>query len=368
MQRASFKALANGVTLPWILEELQSIEPRHNAPILLMSYLNPLLAFGLGRLPRAAAQAGVAGFIVPDLPFEESAELQQALDSEGLALVQMVTPVTPPDRPRDAVQGGQGFHLCRYHDRNHREVRRRQIRRRAARSARVHGSRQATIQDAGVRRLRHSLGPASSALRAARRRAWLSALRWSRRSSVAKMSARFCSLCGSQGNGVKRVFRAASLLQVAHARNVLIAAGIDSELRNQYLAGALGDLPMLETWPQLWVEDDLESAALRALERAASAPSGRGMDLPTVRRAARTAIHHLLALRRSDECIACAIAEGLRVASAESGPVGSKRRLFFKELQAPVRQTPTGVNRNSEPRISPQPLLAHAAQVTNCRV
>jgi hypothetical protein len=55
------------------------------------------------------------------------------------------------------------------------------------------------------------------------------------------------------------VFRAASLLQVAHARNVLTAAGIESELRNQYLAGALGDLPMLETWPQLWVEDPFES-------------------------------------------------------------------------------------------------------------
>jgi Putative prokaryotic signal transducing protein len=73
---------------------------------------------------------------------------------------------------------------------------------------------------------------------------------------------------------VKRVFRAASLLQVAHARNVLTAAGIDSELRNQYLAGALGDLPMLETWPQLWVEDPFEPAALRALERAATAPAG----------------------------------------------------------------------------------------------
>ena len=73
---------------------------------------------------------------------------------------------------------------------------------------------------------------------------------------------------------MKRVFRAASLLQVAHARNVLTAAGIESELRNQYLAGALGDLPMLETWPQLYVEDADEPAALRALARAASAPSG----------------------------------------------------------------------------------------------
>ena len=73
---------------------------------------------------------------------------------------------------------------------------------------------------------------------------------------------------------MKRVFRAASLIQVAHARNVLLTAGIHSELRNQYLAGALGDLPMLETWPQLLVEDADESAALRALARAAAAPTG----------------------------------------------------------------------------------------------
>ena len=74
---------------------------------------------------------------------------------------------------------------------------------------------------------------------------------------------------------MKRVFRAASLLQVAHARNLLLAAGIQSELRNQYLSGALGDLPMLETWPQLYVEDEDESAALRALARASAAATGQ---------------------------------------------------------------------------------------------
>ena len=73
---------------------------------------------------------------------------------------------------------------------------------------------------------------------------------------------------------MKRVFRAASLIQVAHARNVLLTAGIPSELRNQYLSGALGDLPLLETWPQLYVEDADEAAALRALARAATAPAG----------------------------------------------------------------------------------------------
>jgi tryptophan synthase alpha chain len=109
VQRASFAALADGVTLPWILEELTSIEPRHAVPILLMSYLNPLLAFGMELLPRAAARAGVTGFIVPDLPFEESADLHQALEAEGLALVQMVTPVTPPERLEMLCRGAKGF-------------------------------------------------------------------------------------------------------------------------------------------------------------------------------------------------------------------------------------------------------------------
>ncbi|HUY84007.1 MAG TPA: tryptophan synthase subunit alpha [Steroidobacteraceae bacterium] len=109
IQRASFAALANGVTLPWILEQIRGASAADGAPVLLMSYLNPLLAYGLERLPRAAAAAGVAGFIVPDLPFEESAELGSALDREGLALVQMVTPVTPPERLARLCTAAQGF-------------------------------------------------------------------------------------------------------------------------------------------------------------------------------------------------------------------------------------------------------------------
>jgi tryptophan synthase alpha chain len=108
IQRASFAALGNGVTLQWILDELAARANR-TAPLLLMSYLNPLLALGLGRRPSAAAAAGVSGFIVPDLPFEESADLKSALDREGLALVQMVTPVTPPARLEMLCGSAQGF-------------------------------------------------------------------------------------------------------------------------------------------------------------------------------------------------------------------------------------------------------------------
>jgi tryptophan synthase alpha chain len=109
IQRASFAALAEGVTLPWILEEVRALPEPRRAPLLLMSYLNPLLAFGLERLPRAACEAGVAGFIVPDLPHEESGDLKSALEREGLALVQMVTPVTPPARLEMLCREAQGF-------------------------------------------------------------------------------------------------------------------------------------------------------------------------------------------------------------------------------------------------------------------
>jgi tryptophan synthase alpha chain len=109
IQRASFVALADGVTLPWILQEVGSVPQPRTAPILLMSYLNPLLKYGLDKLPRDAATAGVAGFIVPDLPYEESDDLKAALDKEGLALVQMVTPVTPADRLAMLCRSAQGF-------------------------------------------------------------------------------------------------------------------------------------------------------------------------------------------------------------------------------------------------------------------
>jgi tryptophan synthase alpha chain len=109
IQRASHAALAQGVSLAWILEELAGAAQRPAAPLILMSYLNPLLAYGLDRLPAASRTAGVAGFIVPDLPYEECAELRAALNGAGIGLLQMVTPVTPPGRLAMLCGAGQGF-------------------------------------------------------------------------------------------------------------------------------------------------------------------------------------------------------------------------------------------------------------------
>ena len=109
IQRSSLGAIANGVSLRWILDELTAARDRISAPLVLMSYLNPLLAFGLDGLGRAAAGAGVCGFIIPDLPYEESAEVRAALDDSNLALIQLVTPATPADRLRTLCDASRGF-------------------------------------------------------------------------------------------------------------------------------------------------------------------------------------------------------------------------------------------------------------------
>jgi tryptophan synthase alpha chain len=108
IQRSSHAAIAAGVSLHWIIDELQAAGDV-GAPIVLMSYLNPLLAFGFDELAKEAVAAGVCGFIVPDLPWEESAEFRAALDKQGLALVQLVTPATPDDRLDMLCKGSQGF-------------------------------------------------------------------------------------------------------------------------------------------------------------------------------------------------------------------------------------------------------------------
>jgi tryptophan synthase alpha chain len=98
IQRASRIALKDGTTLSWTLQTLASSVASLRTPVVVMSYLNPLLAYGTSRLARDAAAAGVSGFIVPDLPLEEQTALRTELDASGLALIQMVTPATPGPR------------------------------------------------------------------------------------------------------------------------------------------------------------------------------------------------------------------------------------------------------------------------------
>lgn len=109
IQRSSQLALQQGVTLKWIFDQLESYDFELDPPILLMSYMNPLLAFGLESLVSRMQDTGVSGLIVPDLPYEESDILSSEMDSQGLALVQMVTPATPKARLKKLCMASDGF-------------------------------------------------------------------------------------------------------------------------------------------------------------------------------------------------------------------------------------------------------------------
>ena len=107
IQRSSHMAIENGVTLKWIFNQLKEINL--DTPIVLMSYLNPLYVFGMEELSKASVDSGVDGFIVPDLPIEESKELNDRLSEAGLALIQLVTPATPKDRIEMITNQSSGF-------------------------------------------------------------------------------------------------------------------------------------------------------------------------------------------------------------------------------------------------------------------
>jgi tryptophan synthase alpha chain len=108
VQRSSFAALKQGVTLQWILDSLKTV-PKLEAKLVFMGYYNPMLAYGLAKLARDAAAVGICGFIVPDLPIEESSAFDAALGEHGIAMIRMVTPVTPPARMEQLCRGAQGF-------------------------------------------------------------------------------------------------------------------------------------------------------------------------------------------------------------------------------------------------------------------
>jgi tryptophan synthase alpha chain len=109
IQRSSFVAIENGVTLRWIFDQLAAAEEPIDAPLVMMSYLNPLLAYGYDNLASRARDTGVCAFIVPDLPLEESEEIRAALDAQGVGLIQLVTPATPAARLQRLSDASRGF-------------------------------------------------------------------------------------------------------------------------------------------------------------------------------------------------------------------------------------------------------------------
>jgi tryptophan synthase alpha chain len=115
IQHASHQALQNGMSLGSALALAGRVSARVATPLVLMTYYNPIFRFGLETFAQAAAAARLAGVIVPDLPPEESAPLQEALSERGIALIFLATPTSPDDRLTRIAQAAEssgGFIYC----------------------------------------------------------------------------------------------------------------------------------------------------------------------------------------------------------------------------------------------------------------
>lgn len=109
IQKAGERALANGTTLRLILQELETFYEEVTVPLVLMTYYNPLLSYGLEQFAHACEKLGIAGLIVPDLPMEETLELHKVLMDTDVALVPLVSLTSPLERIAKITDLGEGF-------------------------------------------------------------------------------------------------------------------------------------------------------------------------------------------------------------------------------------------------------------------
>ncbi|MEK5232688.1 tryptophan synthase subunit alpha [Lysinibacillus sp. FSL K6-0232] len=109
IEQAGERALAAGVTLRKVLQTLASFREEIKVPLVVMTYFNPVLAYGLDNFAQACVAAGVKGLIVPDVPLEESEILREALNPYAIDIVQLVSLTSPPERIARIAAASQGF-------------------------------------------------------------------------------------------------------------------------------------------------------------------------------------------------------------------------------------------------------------------
>jgi len=112
IQASYTRALGKGLTLADVFDAARRASAHTPMPILAMASYSLIFRRGIDRFVADALAAGLAGFVVPDLPLEESDDLDAACRAAGLALVRLVTPTTPPDRAEAIAKKSTGFLYC----------------------------------------------------------------------------------------------------------------------------------------------------------------------------------------------------------------------------------------------------------------
>lgn len=109
IQASSFRALQAGATLRRCLDVLRAFRRDHATPVVLFTYLNPVLRFGVGGFLSAARDAGADGLLVTDLPVGADPGLEARIDDAGLALIRLAAPTTTPERLDAIAATARGF-------------------------------------------------------------------------------------------------------------------------------------------------------------------------------------------------------------------------------------------------------------------
>jgi len=109
IQAAGQRALKAGTNLQQILNLAKYLRRSFNNPFILFSYVNPLFNYGYEKICREAVAAGIDGFLVVDLPFEESDELRRHMHRHGLTFIQLIAPTTSPRRALKLLKNANGF-------------------------------------------------------------------------------------------------------------------------------------------------------------------------------------------------------------------------------------------------------------------
>ncbi|WP_252504849.1 tryptophan synthase subunit alpha [Sporosarcina sp. Marseille-Q4943] len=109
IQQAGARALTEGVTLRKVLEELERCKGEVAVPLVVMTYLNPVLAFGMPQFVEVCEKAGVSGLIIPDLPLEESGPFREELKGKDIAWIPLVSLTSPDERIAKIAESAEGF-------------------------------------------------------------------------------------------------------------------------------------------------------------------------------------------------------------------------------------------------------------------
>jgi len=109
IQRASFASLESGTTVRSLLADLRTFRSRHETPVVLMTYLNPVLRYGVDAFLADAVDAGANGILLTDLPTGADPALEEKISKSPLDLIRLVAPTTAPDRVPEVAASGSGF-------------------------------------------------------------------------------------------------------------------------------------------------------------------------------------------------------------------------------------------------------------------